>query len=189
MDCRGLYLAQSVAAAVDLGPHHHLLDIAGGSGVYACALAAHNPHLRATVLDKPPVDRIAAAAIARRGLTSRVSVHASDMLVDPLPSVADVHLFSNVLHDWDEPVVRQLLERSFAALPPGGLVIVHDAFLNAEKTGPLHVAEYSVLLMHACEGRCYSIAEMETFLTAAGFIGSAYVNGSAARGIMTARKP
>jgi acetylserotonin N-methyltransferase len=189
MDCRGLYLAQSVAAAVDFTPYRHLLDIAGGSGVYACVLAAHNPRLRATVLDKPPVDRIAAAAIEKRGLASRISVHAADMLAEPLPPGADVHLFSNVLHDWDVPVVRQLIGKSFAALPSNGLIVIHDAFLNAEKTGPLHVAEYSVLLMHACEGRCYSIAEMEEYLTAAGFVESRYVNGVAARGITTARKP
>ncbi len=189
MDCRGLYLAQSVAATVDFTPYRHLLDIAGGSGVYACVLAAHNPRLRATVLDKPPVDRIAAAAIERRGLASRVSVHAADMLSEPLPRGADVHLFSNVLHDWDVTVVRQLVEKSFAALPSNGLIVVHDAFLNGEKTGPLHVAEYSVLLMHASEGRCYSIVEMEEYLSAAGFVESHYVNGAAARGIMTARKP
>lgn len=189
MDCRGLYLAQSVASAVDLRHSRHLLDIAGGSGVYACVLAAHNPRLHATVLDKPPVDRIAARAIEKRGLSQRVTVHACDMLAEPLPEGPDVHLFSNVLHDWDVPVVRELLEKSFAALPTNGLVIVHDAFLNAEKTGPLHVAEYSVLLVHACEGRCYSIAEMEEYLTAAGFVECSYVNGAAARGIMTARTP
>jgi predicted O-methyltransferase YrrM len=189
MDCRGLFLAQTIATAVDLGAHQHLLDIGGGSGVYACVIAAHNRHLRATVLDKKPVDGIAQAAIARRGLSDRVSVVGSDMLADPLPADADVHVFSNVLHDWDEPVVQQLLRKSFGALPAGGLVIVHEAFLNAEKTGPLHVAEYSVLLMHACEGRCYSVAEMEEYLAAAGFVDCAYVSGAAARGIITARKP
>jgi 3-hydroxy-5-methyl-1-naphthoate 3-O-methyltransferase len=189
MDSRGIYLSQSVARAVDLRQHHHLLDIAGGSGIYACALAAHNPNLKATVLEKPPVDRIAAAAIAKRGLNERVSVVASDMLSDPLPTFPDVHLFSNVLHDWDVPVVTDLLNKSFAALPPGGLVVVHDAFLNATKTGPLHVAEYSVLLVHASEGRCYSTAEMETCLEAAGFVEPRYTEGAAARGIMTALKP
>jgi predicted O-methyltransferase YrrM len=189
MDCRGLLLSQAVARAVDLRPHRHVLDIAGGSGIYACALAAHYQHLQATVLDKPPVDRIAAAAIARRGLSSRITVVGSDMLVDALPPAADVHLFSNVLHDWDVPVVAALLQKSFDALPPGGLVIVHDAFLNEDKTGPLHVAEYSVLLMHASEGRCYSIAEMEGYLSAAGFVACAYSPGAAARGVMTARKP
>ena len=53
-----------LARTVDLGQYRHLLDIAGGSGIYACALAAHYPALQATVLEKPPVDRIAAAAIA-----------------------------------------------------------------------------------------------------------------------------
>ena len=188
MDCRGIYLSQAVAKAVDLREHRHLLDIAGGSGIYACALAAHYPALQATVLEKPPVDRIAAAAIANRGVSDRVSVVARDMLAEPLPGFADVHLFSNVLHDWDVPVVTDLLGKSFAALPPGGLVIVHDAFLDAAKTGPLHVAEYSVLLMHASEGRCYSTAEMEGYLTGAGFVDCAYTDGAAARGIMTARK-
>ena len=46
----------------------------------------------------------------------------------------------------------------------------------------------SVLLMHASEGRCYSVAEMEGYLSAAGFSSCAYVSGAAARGIMTARK-
>jgi len=189
MDCRGIYLSQSVARTVDLRQHQHLLDIAGGSGIYACALAAHYPNLKGTVLEKPPVDRIAAAAIAKRGLSDRVSVVASDMLSAALPTFADVHLFSNVLHDWDVPVVTALLNKSFAALPPGGLVVIHDAFLNATKTGPLHVAEYSVLLVHASEGRCYSTAEMETYLEAAGFAQPRYTEGAAARGIMTARKP
>ena len=188
MDCRGLYLAQSLAASIDVRRHHHLLDIGGGSGIYACVLAAHNSHLRATVLDKPPVDRIASAAIAKRGVADRVSVVGRDMLVDPLPAGPDVHLFSNVLHDWDTPVIEELLRKSFDALPAGGLVVVHEAFLNTEKTGPLHVAEYSVLLMHASEGRCYSVAEMEGYLSAAGFSSCAYMSGAAARGIMTARK-
>jgi predicted O-methyltransferase YrrM len=188
MDCRGVYLAQAVAKSMDLSRHRHLLDIAGGSGVYACSLVAHWPQLGATVFEKPPVDKIALRAIANRGCSDTVNVVAGDMLTAPLPSNADVHLYSNVLHDWDQPVVRQLLSKSFAALMPGGLVIVHDAFLNADKNGPLHIAEYSVLLMHSSEGRCYSVREMETYLTEAGFREAKYVAGAAARGIMTARK-
>lgn len=188
MDCRGVYLAQAVAKSIDLARHTHLLDIAGGSGIYSCSFVAHWPHLAATVLEKPPVDQIAARAIANRGYSEKVDVVAGDMLTDPLPTTGDIHLYSNVLHDWDEPVVRQLLTKSFAALPPGGLVLVHDAYLNAAKNGPLHVAEYSVLLMHSSEGRCYSVAEMETYLTDGGFSDVSYVAGAAARGIVMARK-
>lgn len=189
MDCRGVYLALAVASALDLQRHRHLLDIAGGSGIYACSLVAHFPHLRATVLEKPPVDSIAAATIASRGYSEKVSVVASDMLTAPIPAIADVHLFSNVLHDWDEPVVRELLKKSFAALPAGGMVVIHDAHLNGAKTGPLHVAEYSVLLMHSSEGRCYSVAEMERYMSEAGFRDFTDTPGAAARSIVTGRKP
>ena len=188
MDCRGVYLAQAVAKSIDLSGHRHLLDIAGGSGIYACSFVTHYPQLTATVFEKPPVDKIAARAIANRGCSEKVRVFAGDMLATALPAEADVHLFSNVLHDWDVPVVRQLLQQSFEAMLPGGLVMIHDAFLNADKNGPLHVAEYSVLLMHSSEGRCYSVGEMEAYLVDAGFVQPAYVAGAAARGIVTARK-
>jgi hypothetical protein len=188
MDCRGVYLAQAVAKALDLSRRHHLLDIAGGSGIYACSLTAHHPHLSATVFEKPPVNAIAARAIAGRGCSRAVRVVAGDMLADPLPPVADLHLYSNVLHDWDEAVVRMLLRKSAEALPDGGMIVIHDAFLNAAKNGPLHVAEYSVLLMHSCEGRCYSTAEMATYLGAAGFEHPTYRDTVAARGVMVATK-
>ena len=188
MDCRGVYLAQAVAKSLDVSRRRRVLDIAGGSGIYACSLVTHHPHLSATVFEKPPVDAISARAIARRGCSDRVNVVAGDMLVDRLPPDADAHLWSNVLHDWDEPVVRQLIAKSFDALPPGGLVVIHDAFLNAARNGPRHVAEYSVLLMHSSEGRCYSTGEMEQYLTDAGFRGVAYRDTAAARGIMTATK-
>jgi len=188
MDCRGVYLAQAVAKSLDLSRRRRVLDIAGGSGIYACSLVTHHPNVLATVFEKPPVDRIAAGAIANRGCSDRVAVVAGDMLVDRLPGDADVHLWSNVLHDWDEPVVRQLIAKSFDALPPEGLVVIHDAFLNGSKDGPLHVAEYSVLLMHSSEGRCYSTREMQQYLADAGFRDVLYRDTAAARGIMTATK-
>jgi len=169
MDCRGLLTGQALAPNLDLSRHDRLLDIAGGSGVFACAMAARFPALRASVLEKPPVDRIASRAIEKRGFAGRVGVIADDMLTGALPDGHDVHLFSNVLHDWDEDVVRQLLRASAAALPAGGRIVIHDAFLNAEKTGTLEIAEYSVLLLHICQGRCYSVGEMGTWMADAGF--------------------
>src|SRR5262245_2212102 len=43
MDCRGVYLAQAVAKALDLSSRRRLLDIAGGSGIYACSIVSHHP--------------------------------------------------------------------------------------------------------------------------------------------------
>ena len=169
MNCRGLLTAPALAQRLDLSRHQRLLDIAGGSGVFACSFAERFAHLHASVLEKAPVDRIATREIARRGLADRLGTVVGDMLAAPLPQGYDVHLYSNVLHDWDEDIVRRLLSASAAALARGGLLIVHDTFLNAAKTGPLPVAEYSVLLMHVTQGRCYSVAEIESWLVDAGF--------------------
>ena len=188
MDCRGIFLAPAMAQKLDCARHRLLLDIAGGSGIYACAMVARHPHLRARVLEKPPVDAITRQTLAQRGFDDRISVVAGDIFVDPFPMDCDLHLFSNVLHDWDEARVKLLLAKSVAALPSGGRIIVHDAHINAEKTGPLPVAAYSALLMTITEGKCYSEKEMADYLQEAGFENVKYFATAADRSIITARK-
>ena len=189
MDCRGLYLGEALAGVLDLEGRSRLLDIGGGSGVYACMLAARHPALRATVLDQAPVQHVSTALVAERGFADRIDVVTGDFFSHPLPPDHDVHLFSNVLHDWDEPQVRHLLAASFASLAPGGLVVIHDAFIDADKTGPIAVAEYSVLLMHASQGKCYATTEYDRMLRDAGFTDPVFEETVADRGVMTARRP
>jgi hypothetical protein len=111
------------------------------------------------------------------------------MFRESLPAGSDVHLWSNALHDWDAATVKMLLEKSFAALPPGGLVLIHDRHLNREKTGPLRIAAHSVFLMAGTEGRYYSIAEIEEFLGAAGFADVNYTEIILDYSVIAARKP
>ena len=72
-----------------------------------------------------------------------MTVRAGNFFTDPWPVDCDVHLLSNVLHDWGLAEVRDLLARSHEALPADGLIVIHEAFINADKTGPKAVAEYS----------------------------------------------
>ena len=110
------------------------------------------------------------------------------MFADALPDGFDLHRFSNVLHDWDAGRVRQLLVKSAAALPAGGMIIIHDAHVNADKTGPLPVAAYSALLMTITEGKCYSEKEMAGYLAEAGFGEYSCATTAADRSVITARK-
>ena len=190
MDCRGVFLGKALAEALrpDLPGRKHVLDIAGGSGVYACALAANRPHLTATVLEQEPVASLAAKFIAGRELADRVDISVGDIFQGDYPEGCDVHLFSNVLHDWDVPEIETLLGHSHRAMPSGGLIVIHDAFLNSEKTGPLPVAEYSCLLAHSTQGRCYSHREMSRFLEAAGFQSPRFLEAACDRGVVVADK-
>ena len=188
MDARGLFLGPNLARKIDFGRFRHVLDIAGASGIYACCLVAAHPRLRATVFEKAPVDCVARKCVARRGCSERVDVAEGDMFSTPFPDGCDAHLFSNVLHDWDVPAVKSLLRKSYTALPKGGMVLIHDAHLNRQKTGPLPVAAHSVFLMAVTEGRYYSVSEIESFLNEAGFAGMRYQKSALEHSIITARK-
>jgi hypothetical protein len=118
-----------------------------------------------------------------------VTVHTADLFRDAWPDDCDVHLYSNVLHDWDVAEVRELLARSARTLPPGGLLVVHEAFINEDKTGPLPVAEYSAILMHSTQGKCYSTGEYRDLLVETGFERVGYQDTIADRGVMTAFAP
>jgi predicted O-methyltransferase YrrM len=169
MNSRGAYLANGMVKAIDLTGYKKLLDIGGASGIYSIILINKFPNLRATVFEKPPVDKVANYSINKFGLSKRIGVAAGDMFQDSLPKGHDVHLISHVLHDWDIKEVKTVLKNSYENLNPGGTIIVHDAHINKAKTGPLSVAEYSVLLMFLSEGKCYSVTEMKELLGETGF--------------------
>ena len=189
MDARGAFLGPRLAAAIGDVPARRVLDIGGGSGAYAAALVDARPGLRATVFERPPVDGAARTLLADRGYGDRIDVAAGDMFADPLPAGHDVHLLSHVLHDWGEERVRRLLAASFAALEPGGCLVDHDTHIDATKTGPLPVAEYSVLLMHSTPGKCWSEAELGEMLADAGFAGAETRATAADRTAVLAYKP
>ena len=188
MDCRGRVLAPAVAAAVDLSAASRVLDVGGGSGVYSIGLVERFPQLRATVLEAPPVDAIARRTIRAAGLDSRIDVVAADMFADAWPAGHDVHLFSNVLHDWDEPDCRRLLAESAAAVPEGGRILVHDMLLDDGKDGPPWAAEYSVLLSTVTQGRLYSAAEIGHWLGELGFEFVARSPTALGRSVLTATR-
>jgi SAM-dependent methyltransferase len=169
MDARAAYLGPKLAEALRDVPAGRVLDVGGGSGAYASALVDARRDLRATVFERPPVDAAARTLLAERGYADTVDGASGDMFADPLPAGHDLHLFSHVLHDWGEEQVRALLAASFTAMPPGGAIVDHDTHIDADKAGPLPVAEYSVLLMHSTPGKCWSVGELAAMLNDAGF--------------------
>jgi SAM-dependent methyltransferase len=187
MDSRGVFLAKRLSERFNLSQHTALLDIAGGSGIYACSIARVNRHLAATVLEIPPVDLAATRSIESKGMSSRVNVVAGNMF-EELPTGYDIHLFANAFHDWDIDSLEKLSANSFRNLSPGGIIAVFDAHLNQFKKGPLSVAEYSCLLMHSTEGKCYSTKEIGDILTSAGFGQVEVTDVAADRSLITGKK-
>ena len=69
------------------------------------------------------------------------------MFTDPWPAGYDGIFFSNVFHDWDRASCLHLAKRSYAALPPGGRIFLHEVVLNDTKDGPLVAAAFSMEML------------------------------------------
>lgn len=165
---RAKNVAPALADAVQMDQSSVLLDVGGGTGIYSFALLQKNAQLRAIVFDRPEVLKVASEMGAEYGVLDRTELVPGDMFADPLPTGVDVILLSNILHDWDVPQCRTLVERCAASLSPGGRLLIHDVFLNDSLDGPLPIALYSAALFSLTEGRAYSAAEYRGWLEAAG---------------------
>ena len=143
-------------------------DLGGGRGTLLSEILVRHPHLRGILADAQGVLESARSLLERRGLTSRVDFVPCNFFEDPIPPGADLYILKNVLHDWDVPECEQLIRRTAAALPAGGRLLIHDAFLHDDHSGPLYPALFSVALFLLTEGRNYSAAEYKGWLQEAG---------------------
>jgi len=165
---RAKNVAPVLAERVPLTDAKLLLDVGGGTGIYSIACLKRHPKLRAIVWDRPQVLKVAKEFADQAGVADRLELIPGDMFVDPVPANCDVILLSNILHDWDVAECKQIVARLAPALPKGGRLMIHDAFLNDTMDGPLAVALYSANLFRVTEGRCYSAAEYRSWLAEVG---------------------
>jgi 3-hydroxy-5-methyl-1-naphthoate 3-O-methyltransferase len=182
--------ARRLGEAVDFAGFRRLLDIGGGSGAFDIELCKQYHGLRATVFDLPHVVEIAAAKVAQADLSDRIAV-AGGSFFGEFPDGHDVHLFSMILHDWDEAKNRALLRRSFDALPSGGAVVISELLVDDDKTGPAPAALMSLNMLIETEGRNYTVAEYAAWLKDTGFdaIKTVSFEGPGANGAVIGRKP
>ena len=166
----------TLPAAAQLANHpvfrlrSQLLDIGGGSGSLAIAIAACNPNIRCTIMDLDPVCSIATNNIEKYGLQNRVNFLAQDMFADTWPTGYDSILFGNIFHGWDLETCYLLAQCAFNSLKPGGKILLHEMPLNETKDGPLTVACVSVIMLMHERGKQYTLKELEQTLCKAGFV-------------------
>jgi hypothetical protein len=167
---RAKNVAPVFADRVPLGESKKLLDVGGGTGIYSIACVKRHPNLRAVVWDRPEVLKVAREFAEAAGVADRVELVVGDMFTDIPPAGCDVFLLSNILHDWDIPECRRIIDSLAMALPDDGRLMIHDALLNDDMDGPRRTAMYSANLFCLTEGRCYSGAEYRAWLKAAGLL-------------------
>lgn len=159
--------AQHHDAVFPLGAR--VLDVGGGDGTLACALARERPDLRVDVLNLPAVAPLVEARFATSEHASRLGFVACDFLAESLPAGYDVVLFVRVLHDWPARTARALLMGARASLSTRGRVVICEELRDPERLAVQFFWTYFLVGVDACTSRLRDAAFYECALVEAGF--------------------
>ena len=147
-----------------------VLDIGAGSGVYSIPFALRSPRVRITAVDLPEVLEVTQRIAERYGIGDRLKTVAGDMAEIDFGSGYRVATIGQILHGYDAVSNRKLLEKTYAALAPGGVVAIAEFLVEPDRSGPLMGLIFAAnMLVNTEAGNTYSFEEVHGWLKDAGF--------------------
>ncbi|WP_444931050.1 methyltransferase [Microbulbifer sp. SSSA002] len=179
----------SAVAAVSSGVFEEvqcMLDAGGGSGTIALAFSDAYPKRKAILFDLAPVCRVADEYVQSFGQKEQVQVVAGDFFTGPWPEGCDGICLSNVLHDWHPATCQRLIDKTFALLPSGGQLFIHDMLRDEAHLTPSLFC-FHLFMNHGSQ--LYSRDELYKMLDKAGFIEPQCGQALGYFFVVSARKP
>jgi demethylspheroidene O-methyltransferase len=161
-------VAEQVLDAYRFDRHRCIMDVGGGHGGFLAEVAARHPGLAMQLFDLPAVVAGAGPKLAARGL-SHVARHGGSFRDDPLPPGADLISLVRICHDHDDDVVRALLAKVHAALPPGGRLLIAEPMAGTPGAEVMGDAYFGLYLWAMGSGRPRAAAAYLALLADAGF--------------------
>ena len=169
MHARAQEQAPAVAALLDLSGVERVLDVGGGSGVFAMAMVRAREEIRGTIFDLPSVVALTRDYIVREGLSDRLETSAGDYHTDDLGSRFDLVFLSAIVHSNSFGQNERLIQKCCKALKPGGQVVVQDFIVDEDRTRPAFAAVFALNMLVGTEaGDTYTEAEVKAWMEAAG---------------------
>lgn len=157
--------ARRLVELAPLLPGSSLLDVGGGSGIFAAEYARRTPDLKAFVFDLPPTLEAARSILRTEGLEEAVEYTPGDYRLDPFPGPVDTILVSNVFQTESEENALLILRKAYEALRPGGTLLVHGGMAETSGTPSAPIAHFA-LLMYVLfdQGRAWSAEKISEWL-------------------------
>ncbi|MGR3802311.1 methyltransferase [Marinibacterium profundimaris] len=128
--------ARQLKKALDLSGKKSLLDVGGGTAAFDITLCAANPELTATVLEFPNVAALGREYVEEAGLTDRITYHEGNALEAEWPKGQDIVLMSYLFSGVPGDTHDRLIQQAWGVLNPGGMILIHDFVVKADRSGP-----------------------------------------------------
>ncbi len=164
----GVLSSPAVANALDFSRFAHLADLGGATGHLAVAMCRRYPNLKATVFDLPTAVPLAHEIVSETEVAERITIVGGDFFQDELPN-ADLYALGRIVHDWSPTKIGVLLRKIFAALPPGGGLLICEKILNDDQCGPSWAQSQHLNMLLVTEGRERTLSEYDALLMEVGF--------------------
>lgn len=140
-------------------------DIGGADGSVLAGLIKDLPDRRGIVFDLPPVIPAARAALTAQGLDGRVEAVGGDFF-DAVP-VADIYVYSYILHDWDDDAAIRLLQAAAKAGGSGARLLIFETIVP-DGSEPHLAKMVDLTMLGMLTGMERTKAEYAALLSAAG---------------------
>jgi len=146
-----------------------ILDIAAGHGLFGIAFAKADPTCRVVAQDWPRVVEVARENALKQGISERFTTIAGGIMEVEIGDGYDVVLVPNLIHYLDRATSVQILKKARAAMNPGAIVAIVEFAPNEDRVSPPYAAFALLALAISPAGDAYTVSEILSMCTEAGF--------------------
>jgi hypothetical protein len=159
------HAAGAILDAYDCGRFGLVVDVAGGRGALLAAILSRHPSMEGLLFDQPHVVSGAPQRLAEAGVRDRCRIVGGDMF-DEVPAGGDAYVLKAILHDWEDPQARAILQTCRRAMTPAATLLVMERLLDDANA---NVAFADLNMMVGPGGLERTTAEYADLFASAGF--------------------
>ena len=162
-------MAGLLAGELSSRPSAKILDIAASHGLFGITVAQRLPKAHIYALDWANVLEVARDNAAKQGLSDRYHLLPGSAFEVDYGTGFDAILITNLLHHFAPAENEKMLKKAYAALNPGGQVLILEFVPNDDRVSPPVPAMFGLTMLGSTpNGDAYTLAEYAAMCRNAG---------------------
>ena len=161
---------RDLVSRCDFSSCRRMLDVGGGSGGIAIAVAEACPHICATIVDLPTVTPFTQQFVNESSAKDRVHVLTADVTNDKLTGSYDLAVLKAFTQSLPPNEIRKALKNVSNVIEPAGGICILAHILDDSRSSPKETAVFNLVFLNIYEvGQAYTAGQYYEWLEEAGF--------------------